>query len=98
MIAGLAVHADMRKAHRLERLQRKQLIHAFDFLKAQDIGFIGGDELLHERQPQPDGIDVPGRQAKFHERPIAAPRGMVKAELGRGRGTFGDGNARVFMG
>ncbi len=52
-------------AERLNRLARKRLIDAFDFLQADDIG----RALFQPRQqgikPLPDLIDVPGRNAHF---------------------------------
>ena len=60
MIAGLAADGDVRIAQLQENLARKQLLHAFDFLQAKDVGPRLLQEAGNQSGTQPDAIDIPG--------------------------------------
>ena len=60
MIAGLARDLDVRIAKFQEDLARKQLLHAFDFLKAEDVRPRLRQKAGYQSGTEPDAIDIPG--------------------------------------
>ena len=52
MPAALPAHQDMRKAHLLERLQRKLCVLTLCFLKADDVWILGRDKAFDIRRTQ----------------------------------------------
>jgi hypothetical protein len=61
MIAGLALHMDMRIAHGPEGVIGEQLVLALDLLQAKDVGLEIIEETFDETDAQANGVDVPGR-------------------------------------
>ena len=66
VIALLPRDRDMGKAERAQLQLGKPVIDAFDLLQAENVGLVGLGEALDEIEPEPDRIDVPGREAKAH--------------------------------
>ena len=43
---------------------RKGVIGTLGLLQTQDIGPFGLEKMLNQRKPEPDGVDIPGRNGE----------------------------------
>jgi hypothetical protein len=57
---------DMRIARSPDRLIGEQLVHAFDFLEAENIRLERLEKMLDDADAQSHRVDIPGRQSKIH--------------------------------
>ncbi len=68
VIALLAVDLDVAVPGLAEGLEGKIGVRALGFLEAEDIGTLFPKQALHQADPQPDRVDVPGGDGKRHLR------------------------------
>jgi hypothetical protein len=64
VIALLAVYREMLISELAEGSARKCVVGALGLLQTQDIGLFGLEKMLNQRKPEPDGVDIPGRNGK----------------------------------
>ena len=82
MVALLAGDLDMRVAKLAHGRKGELPVADLGLLQAHDIGAVALDELPEQRQPEADGVDVPGRDLQQH--------GLTPTEGGKADVTCGN--------